>query len=119
MAMPKMCRVLMVIDKLETFTREAGELLGLNFVRPDLDEQFTAFRVEFGEHGLMGMEVFEDVAFAREGRLIEVAVDVGHAERTKALLQAGGYQPVVSNYLPEPAAYEYLFGRDFLGIPVM
>jgi hypothetical protein len=119
MTVPKMCRVVVVIDKLETFTRDAGELLSLKFVRPDLDEQFTGFRVEFGEHGLMGMELYEDVAFARAGRLIEVAVDVENAERTKELLQAGGYQPVVTNYLPAPAANEYLFGRDFLGIPLM
>jgi hypothetical protein len=119
MTVPKMCRVVVVIDKLETFTRDAGELLGLKFVRPDLDEQFTAFSVEFGEHGLMGVEVYEDVPFAREGRLIEIAVDVENAERTKDLLQAGGYQPVVTNYLPEPAANEYLFGRDFHGVPLM
>lgn len=119
MTVPKMCRVVVVIDKLETFTRDAREFLGLKFVRPDLDEQFTAFSVEFGEHGLMGIEVYEDVAFAREGRLIEVAVDVESAEQTKELLQAGGYRPVVTNYLPEPAANEYLFGRDFLGIPLM
>jgi hypothetical protein len=119
MTLPKMCRVVVVIDKLDSFTKEAGNVLGLSFVRPDLDEKFTAFSVEFGEHGLMGIEVYEDVVFAREGRLIEVAVDVESAERTKDILKEAGYQPIVTNYLPEPAANEYLFGRDFHGIPLM
>jgi hypothetical protein len=117
--MPKMCRVAVVIDKLVPFTQEAGQLLGLKFVKPSLDEQFTAFAVEFGEHGLMGIEVFQDLPFTRDGRLIEVAVDVENAEHTKDLLKAGGYEPVVTNYLPEPAANEYLFGRNFHGIPIM
>jgi hypothetical protein len=114
-----MCRVVVVIDNLDPFKKEAGDLLGLYFVRPDLDEQFTQFTVAFGEHGLMGIQVYEDVVFAREGRLIEVAVDVENAERTKDVLVAAGYNPVVTNYLPEPAANEYLFGRDFHGIPLM
>jgi hypothetical protein len=114
-----MCRVLFVVDKLEPFTQDAARLLGLPFMKPKLDEQFTAFSVEFGEHGLMGMEIYEDVGFASQGRLIEVAVDVESAQRTKDLLVAGGYQPVVTNYLPGPASNEYLFGRDFHGIPVM
>jgi hypothetical protein len=119
MTVPKMCRIAVVIDKLELFKQQAGELLGLSFVPPALDEQFTAFSVEFGEHGLMGIELHEDVPFARDGRLIEVAVDVANAERTKDILKAGGYEAVVTNYLPEPAANEYLYGRDFHGIPLM
>jgi hypothetical protein len=51
MTLPKTCRVVVVIDKLDAFTKEAGNVLGLRFVRPQLDEQFTAFSVEFGEHG--------------------------------------------------------------------
>jgi hypothetical protein len=114
-----MCRVAVVIDRLEPFKKEAVELLDLTFVRPVIDAQFTAFSVEFGEHGLMGIEFHEEVAFGSGGRLIEVAVDVANADRTKDILTAAGYQPVVVNPLPAVNANEYLFGRDFHGIPLM
>lgn len=119
MATPAMCRIAVVVDDAKAFVTDAEALLGLRFVSPDLDEQFTAFSVAFGEHGLMAIELHEDVPFARDGRLIEVAIDVASADSTKELLVAGGYRPLVTNHLPAPDADEYLFGRDFHGIPLM
>jgi hypothetical protein len=116
---PKFCRIAVVVDDLDAFTRDAAALLGLHFVSPKLDEQFTAFSVAFGEHGLMGIQPHEELPFASQGRLIEVAMDVTSADATTDRLVAGGYQPVVTNFLPAPAANEYLFGRDFHNIPLM
>lgn len=116
---PKFCRIAMVIDDLDAFSRDAKALLGLDFVSPKLDEEFTGFSVAFGEHGLMGIQPHGDLPFASQGRLIEVAMDVASADATKDRLAEGGYSPVVSNFLPAPAANEYLFGRDFHNIPLM
>jgi hypothetical protein len=119
MYVPKFCRVAMVIDDLDAFVVDGRNLLGMDFVSPALDEQFTAFSVQFGQHGLMGIQPHVELPFTSEGRLIEVAVDVADADKTRDLLAEAGYEPVVANRLPEPDADEYLFGRDFHGIPFM
>lgn len=119
MYVPKFCRIAVVIDDLKAFQADGREVLGLNFVSPALDEQFTGFSVLFGQHGLMGIQPYVDLPFTNQGKLIEVAVDVADADATRDLLAAGGYQPVVVNRLPEPDADEYLFGRDFHGVPFM
>jgi hypothetical protein len=117
---PKFCRVAIVVDDMPSFTAEAGRLLGTGFVRPLLDEAFDNFTVMFGEHGLEPISIEgEGVTFAQDGSLIEVAIDVADAKATKAKLAEGGYTPIVDNFLPAPAASEYLFGRDFHGLPVM
>jgi hypothetical protein len=68
MTLPKTCRVVVVIDKLDAFTKEAGNVLGLRFVRP-------AFSVEFGEHGLMGIEVYAgDKSIANARRSVGFSV---------------------------------------------
>src|ERR1700749_3793131 len=103
-----------------TFTAEAGRLLGFDFVRPKLDEAFDGFTVMFGEHGLEPISIeAEGITFAQDGSLIEVAIDVADAKATKAKLLDGGYTLVVDNFLPAPAASEFLFGRDFHGLPLM
>ncbi|MGI4799874.1 MAG: VOC family protein [Janthinobacterium lividum] len=119
MLTPKFCRIAIVVDDMASFTRDVGRLLGIEFVRPKLDELFEGFTVMFGEHGLEPIALETDMPFARDGRLIEIAVDVASAERTKAAFEASGYKPIVANYLPAPGATEYLFGRDFHGLPVM
>jgi hypothetical protein len=116
---PKFCRIAINVDDMATFTREAGELLGLSFVVPSLDAEFDSISVTFGEHGLEPIQTHEHVPFAAGGRLIEVAIDVADAEAVREKFQAAGYEPVVNNYLPGPDAWEYLFGRDFHDIPLM
>ena len=116
---PKFCRIAIVVDDMRTFVSEAQRLLGIPFVRPKLDEQFVGFHVMFGEHGLEPIELETQMPFAKDGRLIEVAIDVQNADETRLLLERGGYRPGVSNFLPVPAANEYLFGRDFHGLPLM
>ncbi|MAT50718.1 MAG: hypothetical protein CMK32_05990 [Porticoccaceae bacterium] len=119
MTTPKFCRIAIIVDDMAAFTQQVGELLGLGFVAPSLDKEFSAIHVTFGEHGLEPIQVLEPVPFAADGQLIEVAIDVADAEATKQKFLDAGYKPVVENYLPAPAAHEYLFGRDFHGVPFM
>ncbi len=119
MTTPCFCRVAIVVDDMPGFVADAGRLLGIDFVVPVLDVPFDGFSVRFGEHGLEPISLEVEMPFARDGRLIEVAIDVASADATKAALAAGGFEPVVTNFLPAPAANEYLFGRDFHGLPVM
>lgn len=119
MTTPKFCRIAVIADDMPSFTREVSELLGIEFVSPSLDKEFPAITVTFGEHGLEPIQLHEPIPFASFGRLIEVAIDVEDAEATKQKLQAEGYEPIVNNFLPAPAAYEYLFGRDFHNLPLM
>lgn len=119
MLTPKFCRIAIIVDDMASFKSKAKALLGLDFIRPSIDKEFSSITVEFGEHGLEPIQLHEDVAFARDGRLIEVAIDVASAEATKAKFQAAGYEPQVANFLPAPGVYEYLFGRNFHGLPLM
>jgi hypothetical protein len=120
MNVPKFCRIAIIVDDMPSFTEEAGRLLGMDFVRPLLDEQFEGFTVMFGEHGLEPISIeAEGISFAQDGSLIEVAIDVANASETRAKLAEGGYVPIVDNFLPAPGASEYLFGRDFHGLPLM
>lgn len=120
MNVPKFCRVAIVVEDMSSFVAQAGRLLGIDFVRPDLDAAFESITVMFGEHGLEPIEILDDsVTFAKDGSLIEIAIDVADAAATKAKLAEGGYTPIVDNFLPAPAASEYLFGRDFHGLPLM
>jgi catechol 2,3-dioxygenase-like lactoylglutathione lyase family enzyme len=120
---PKFCRIAVLVDDMDAFTREAGELLGARFVVPTLIEQLypdAGFKVTFGEHGLEPIQQGADgIGFAKDGRLIEIAIDVGDAETVRAKLEGAGYHYVADSYLPEPDAHEYLFGRDFCGIPFL
>lgn len=119
MYVPKLCRVAVVADDLAKFVADAAALLGLDFFSPEVDEHFTAFSVRFGEHGLLPIQPHVETPFTAGGRLIEVAVDVADATATHDRFVAAGYKPVVVNRLPTPDKDEFLFGRDFNGIPFM
>jgi predicted enzyme related to lactoylglutathione lyase len=119
MTTAKFCRIAVIADDMASFTEELGTLLGIRFVSPSLDKEFSSITVTFGEHGLEPIQLHEAVPFASFGRLIEVAIDVADAEETRRKFEARGYRPIVNNFLPAPGAYEYLFGRDFHGLPLM
>lgn len=119
MTTPKFCRIAIIADDMKSFTREVGDILDIHFISPSLDAEFPAITVTFGEHGLEPIQLHEHVPFASHGRLIEVAIDVDDAEVTRKKFRAAGYEPIVNNFLPAPAASEYLFGRDFHGLPLM
>ena len=116
---PKFARIAIIVDDMDSFVAETSALLGLNYILPSMDALFDDFTVMFGEHGLEPIALHRPVAFAADGRLIEVAIDVDSAEVTKAKLADGGYAPIVTSYLPAPDKNEYLFGRDFHGLPLM
>lgn len=120
---PKFCRIAVLVDDMDAFTQEAGALLGTQFVVPTLIAQLypdAGFKVTFGEHGLEPIQPGpEGIGFAKDGRLIEVAIDVDDAEARRAGLEAAGYHFVADSYLPAPDTHEYLFGRDFCGIPFL
>jgi len=120
---PKFCRIAVVVDDMRSFTAEAERLLGTKFVVPTLIEQLypdAGFKVMFGEHGLEPIEAAPGgPSFAENGRLIEVAIDVDDAEKVRAKLEGAGYKVVADSYLPVPDAHEYLFGRDFHGLPFL
>jgi len=120
---PKFCRIAVLVDDMASFTAEVDRLLGTTFMVPALIEQLypdAGFKVMFGEHGLEPIEAGPDgIGFAKDGRLIEVAVDVDDAEAVRARLEAAGYHHVADSYLPVPDTHEYLFGRDFHGVPFL
>lgn len=119
MTTPKFCRIAIIVDDMDSFIAETSALLGMPYILPSMDALFEDFTVMFGEHGLEPIALHRPVAFAANGRLIEVAIDVDSAEATKAKLAEGGYAPIVTSYLPAPDKNEYLFGRDFHGLPLM
>lgn len=120
---PKFCRMAWRVDDMESFTRKTGELLGLKFFTPGIIAQLypdAGFKVMFGEHGIEPIEPAPTGPnFAQEGRLIEIAIDVADAESVRARLSEGGYEPAAISYLPVPDVNEYLYGRDFHGIPFL
>lgn len=118
MYVPKFCRAAVSIDDLEKFEADGKSILGFDFFRPDADKQFTQISVAFGEHGLLSIQAHSEMPFIT-GRLIEVAVDVADATATHDRFVELGYQPIAVNRLPTPDEDEYLFGRDFHGIPFM
>jgi hypothetical protein len=121
--LPRFCRIAIAVDNMESFTQEAERLLGTKFVTPTLIEQLypdAGFKVMFGEHGLEPIEAAADgTGFAGNGKLIEIAIDVDDAEAVRAKLESAGHNYVTDSYLPVPDAHEYLFGRDFHGIPLL
>jgi hypothetical protein len=120
---PKFCRIAVTVENMQSFTEEAERLLGTKFVVPTLIEQLypdAGFKVMFGDHGLEPIQPAPGgTDFTTNGRLIEVAIDVDDAEAARAKLEAAGYKFVADSYLPVPDAHEYLFGRDFHGVPFL
>lgn len=120
---PKFCRIAVTVEDMASFTQEAGRLLGMRFVVPTLIEQLypdAGFKVMFGEHGLEPIQAAPGgTGFAGNGRLIEVAIDVDDAETRRAMLEEAGYKVVADSYLPVPGTHEYLFGREFHGVPFL
>lgn len=120
---PKFCRIAILVDDMATFTQEAGRLLGTTFFRPRMiDELYPdgSFDCQFGEHGLEPLSSGGgDVSFFSGGRLIEVAIDVADADAVRAALAAAGYEPQAISQLPVPGTNEFLFGKDFTGVPWM
>lgn len=117
---PKFCRIAILIQDMAAFTRDAGALLGTTFFRPKMiDEIYPdgSFDVQFGEHGLE--PISGNVAFLKDGTLIEVAIDVADADAVRAKMAAAGYEPQAISYLPAPDKYEFLYGTDFTGVPWM
>ena len=123
MTVPKFCRIALLVDDAEAFGKEVGALLGTTFFEPSLVAELypdSGFKVLFGEHGVEPIQPGPDgIAFARDGILIEVAIDVADAESVRAKLEAAGYMPTATSYLPVPDVNEYLFGRDFHGVPFL
>ena len=123
MTVPKFCRIALVVDDADKFAREVGELLGTTFFVPSMVADLypdSKFKVLFGEHGIEPIQPGpEGIAFANDGRLIEIAIDVEDAETVRADLEAAGYKPTAISYLPVPDVNEYLFGRDFHGVPFL
>lgn len=121
---PKFCRLAWRVEKMDRFTDELGELIGTEFFTPGfLAELYpdADFKVMFGEHGIEpiqpgpgGLEFGE-----QGGRLIEIAIDVADAEAVRAKLEGAGYKPTAVSHLPVPDVDEYLFGRDFHGVPLL
>jgi catechol 2,3-dioxygenase-like lactoylglutathione lyase family enzyme len=116
---PKFCRIAITVDDMEKFEAETTHLLGLKYIVPGLAAAYPDFVLRFGEHGLEPIQTLKPLAFAPDGQLIEVAIDVASAEETKALFNKAGYEPIAVSYLPAPDKNEYLFGRDFHGLPMM
>lgn len=120
---PKFCRMAWLIDDMASFTADLGKLIGAKFFTPGLVAELypdAGFKVMFGEHGIEPIQPGpEGIPFAKNGALIEIAIDVADAEAVRAKLEAAGYQPAAISYLPVPAVNEYLFGWDFHNIPFL
>lgn len=123
MTVPKFCRLALRVDDIDRFREEVSRLLGISFLVPGLIEELypdAGFKVLFGEHGIEPIQPApEGLGFGSDGKLIEIAIDVVDAEKVKADLEAAGYMPTATSWLPVPAVNEYLFGRDFHGVPFL
>ena len=123
MTVPKFCRIALRVDDADGFAKEVGALLGTSFFVPSLIAELypdAGFKVLFGEHGIEPIQPGpEGLPFARDGILIEVAIDVADANAVRAKLEGAGYMPTAISYLPVPDVEEFLFGRDFHGVPFL
>ena len=123
MTVPKICRLAWRVDDIEDFSARMNDLLGIGFVVPSLIAELypdAGFKVLFGEHGMEPIQPApEGLGFGGEGTLIEIAIDVADAEAVRADLATARYVPTAISYLPVPAVNEYLFGRDFHGVPFL
>ncbi len=123
MTVPKFCRLALRVDDIDAFRDQVSHLLGTSFLVPALIEEVypdAGFKVLFGEHGIEPIQPApEGLGFGSDGKLIEIAIDVVDAEKVRADLEAAGYMPTATSWLPVPAVNEYLFGRDFHGIPFL
>lgn len=120
---PKFCRMAWRVDDIERFTGEMRRLLGLEFHTPGIIAQLYpdgGFKVMFGEHGVEPIQPGpEGLPFVGADRLIEIAIDVDDAQGVREKLGEAGHEPMAISYLPVPDVSEYLFGRDFHGVPFL
>jgi hypothetical protein len=123
MTVPKFCRIALLVQDAGRFADEVGALLGTSFFEPSLVAELypdAGFKVMFGEHGIEPIQPPpEGIPFAKDGILIEIAIDVADAEAVRAKLENAGYMPTAISYLPVPDVQEYLFGLDFHGVPFL
>lgn len=123
MTVPKFCRIALRVDDIDAFRDQVSHLLGASFLVPSLIEEVypdAGFKVLFGEHGIEPIQPApEGLGFGSDGKLIEIAIDVADAEKVRADLEAAGYMPTATSWLPVPAVNEYLFGLDFHGVPFL
>jgi hypothetical protein len=123
MTVPKFCRIALLVDDAARFAEDVGALLGTTFFEPSLVAELypdAGFKVLFGEHGIEPIQPPPSgIPFAQDGILIEIAIDVVDAEAVRAKLGEAGYLPTATSYLPVPDVNEYLFGRDFHGVPFL
>jgi hypothetical protein len=95
-----------------------GEVLGFQYRFVDVGD--FPLRVAIGEHGFEPLQYTGDFRFQGiTPPFLEVALSLPDAEATKASLEAAGYKVLAPNYLPDTDTWEYLFGPDFHGIPIM
>ncbi len=118
MSTSKLNRVGVTVTDVEEFAAVTRHTIGLTWLRPSAEESWPQIKVRFGEHGIQPIQLLEKMAVIRDG-LYEVAIEVPDALQTRSTLKDRGVEPVLDIYLPGPDSYEYLYGPDFHGIPLV
>ncbi|MAT51686.1 MAG: hypothetical protein CMK32_10945 [Porticoccaceae bacterium] len=118
MSQTRVCRIAHQVTDMDHTVAAFEKVLGFRYEFVDVGD--FPLRVAIGEHGFEPLQLTGDFNFDPiEPPFLEVALAVADAEAVKTKLEAAGYKVQAPNYLPATDTWEYLFGPEFHGIPVM
>lgn len=117
------CRVAWLVEDYDASVAAIRDVLGMT-MRPVTNVvPAELMRVGMDEHGLEPIQLVDkSVAFFDDLPLplIEIALAVDDAPKTRARLAEAGIEPSVVSPLPGPDTHEFLYGGDKIhGIPLM
>lgn len=118
MSHTRICRIGHLVDDLDATMAAFKAVLGFEYRMMDVGD--FPVRVALGEHGFEPIQTLKGFQFEGiDGPFLEVALEVKDVEATKTKLESAGYTVLAPNYLPNTDTWEYLFGPEFHGIPIM
>lgn len=118
MPQTRICRIGHIVEDIDATMAAFNQVLGFEYRISDVGD--FPLKVSIGEHGFEPIQTLRDFRFEGiEGPFLEVALELADVEATKARLEAAGYRVLAPNYLPNTDTWEYLFGPEFHGIPIM
>ncbi|MFA5495963.1 MAG: hypothetical protein WC247_14430 [Porticoccaceae bacterium] len=118
MSKTRICRIGHLVEDIDATMAAFKALLDFDYRISDVGD--FPLRVSIGEHGFEPIQTLRDFEFKGiDGPFLEVALEVVDVEATKRKLESAGYKVLAPNYLPNTDTWEYLFGPEFHGIPIM
>lgn len=118
MPQTRICRIGHLVDDIDATMAAFKKVLDFDYRISDVGD--FPLKVSIGEHGFEPIQLLRDFRFEGiDGPFLEVALELADVEATKQKLESAGYKVLAPNYLPNTDTWEYLFGPEFHGIPIM